>query len=139
MTLFDDRGAVSSEFAVVMAVFFSSFVLLVVYAGRVTQAGNDVRSAAHEAARAASLTNTSESASAEAHRVAAANLADSGLSCAEGFEVNVDTGNFAPGGSVTVAVTCHTSLADLSTLDVPGSKTFTGTAVEVIDTFRANP
>lgn len=138
MTRFDDRGAVSSEFAVVMAVFFSSFVLLVVYAGRVTQAGNDVRSAAHEAARAASLTNTSELASAEAQRVAAANLAESGLSCPEGFEVHVDTGNFAPGGTVAVAVICHTSLADLATLDVPGSKTFTGFAVEVIDRYRAS-
>ena len=134
-----ERGAVSSEFAVIMAVFFTSFVLVVVYAGRVTQANNDVRSAAQEAARAASLTNTSTGAVAEAQRVAAANLVDSGLSCADGFTVNVDTANFTPGGNVSVAVTCHTSLRDLAAIGVPGTKTFAAKAVEVIDTYRASP
>ncbi len=135
----DERGAVSSEFAVIMAVFFTSFVLVIVYAGRVTQASNDVRSAAQEAARAASLTNTPMVAVAEAQRVAAANLADSGLSCADGFNVNVDTANFTPGGNVSVAVTCNTSLSDLAAIGVPGTKTFAATAVEVIDAFRASP
>ncbi len=134
-----ERGAVSSEFAVILAVFFTSFVLLVVYAGRVSQATNDVRSAAHEAARAASLTNTPAAAAAEAQRVAAANLTDSGLSCASGSIVNVNTTNFTPGGNVAVSVVCNTSLGDLAAIGVPGSKTFTATAVEVIDAFRASP
>ena len=134
-----ERGAVSSEFAVVMTVFLTSFMLLVVFAGRVTQAGNDVQSAAHEAARAASLTNTPEAATTAATQTALANLTQAGLSCAHGTDVNVGTGDFQPGGTVTVTVSCTASFSDVAALAVPGSRTFSSTAVEVIDTYRASP
>jgi len=38
----------------------------------------------------------------------------------------------------TVTVTCEASFADIAMLAVPGSRTFTATAVEVIDTYRAD-
>lgn len=134
-----ERGAVSSEFAVVMAAFLTAFMLLVVFAGRVAQAENDVRSAAQEAARAASLAGDANAAINEANRVAQANLTTAGMSCANGLAVDVSTANFSPGGWVTVTVSCNASFADVASLSVPGSRVFTGAATEVVDTYRASP
>ena len=85
----DERGAVTSEMAVVMVTFFAGFLMLVVFAGRVGQAENDVRSAAHEAARAATLEGTPEAADARARDVVASNLAASGIACAGGITTDV--------------------------------------------------
>lgn len=139
MTAGEQRGAVSTEFAVVMPAVLTAFMLLVVFAGRVAQAENDVRSAAHEAARAASLTNHPDEAIAEATRVARANLTSSGLTCTHGLDVNVGTANFASGGWVAVTVACTTSFSDVAALAVPGTRTFSSTATEVIDFYRAGP
>ena len=129
----------SSEFAIVMTAFLTGFVLLVVFAGRVANAENDVRSAAHEAARSASLTASPMQAISEAERVVRANLTTSGLSCASGLDVNVEVAEFRPGGWVSVTVACTAPLSDLATLAVPGRRTFTSTATEVIDAYRSDP
>ena len=134
-----ERGSVSTEFAVVMTAFLTSFMLLVVFAGRVSTAENNVRSAAQEAARSASLSGTPESAVAAAQQTAVANLASAGLTCASGLDVAVDTAQFAPGGWVAVTVSCDTPFSDVTSLAVPGVHTFTGRATEVIDTYRSNP
>ena len=134
----DDRGALSTELAVVMVAFIAGFVLLVVFAGRVASAENDVRSAAHDAARAASLTGSPARAEAEARRVAEANLETSGVACRNGLDIAVDVTEFRPGGRVAVTITCRASLADVATLAVPGERTFSSTAIEVIDTYRAD-
>lgn len=134
----DDRGSVSTEMAVVMVAFLGGFLLLVVFAGRVAQAENDVRSAAHVAARAASLTGNPARAETEARRAAEANLATSGMTCRRGLDVTVDLDQFRPGGWVGVRVECQASFADVASLAVPGERTFTATSVEVIDTYRAD-
>ncbi len=54
------------------------------------------------------------------------------------LNVSVDTTNFAAGGQVAVTVTCEASFADIAMLAVPGSRTFDATAIEVIDTYRAD-
>ena len=104
-----DRGVVATEMAVAMVAVFAGFLMLVVYAGRVGQAGNDVRIAAQAAARAASVEQTAVAATEAARTVASANLARSGVACAEGQTVKVDTSRFGPGGEVAVTVTCHHS------------------------------
>ena len=134
-----ERGSVSTEFAVVMTAFLTSFMLLVVFAGRVSSAENNVRSAAQEAARSASLSGTPEGAVVAAQQTAVANLASAGLTCASGLDVAVDTAQFAPGGWVAVTVSCDTPFSDVASLAVPGVHTFIGTAIEVIDTYRSNP
>ena len=134
----DERGAVTSEMAVVMVTFFAGFLMLVVFAGRVGQAENDVRSAAHEAARAATLEGTPEAADARARDVVASNLAASGIACAGGITTDVDVSNFVPGGWVTVTVTCNASISDVASLNLPGSRTFTASASEVIDVYRSS-
>lgn len=128
-------GAVTSEMAVVMVAFLAGFLMLVVYAGRVGQAGNDVRSAAHEAARAASLQASPARAEDAARHTAASNLSTSGVACADGLSVTADTSNLVPGGTVTVTVSCTASLADVASLNVPGSRTYSASATEVVDLF----
>lgn len=135
--LVDDRGAVATEFAVVMGVVLVSFFALAVFGGRVVQAENDVRSAAHAGARAASLEQTAAAADLAARASVDANLTASGVVCANGLTITVDTALFAPGGQVTVAVACDATFADVGSLGVPGSRTFAASATEVIDRYRS--
>ncbi len=133
----DEQGAVSTELAVLTPLLIG-FMLLVLFAGRVAQAEADVAHAAHEAARAASLRGGPQAAVAAAQKMAAENIAEGGVACRR-LDVTVDTGAFAAGGRVTVTVSCEASFADLTLLAVPGSRIFTATAIEVIDTYRADP
>ena len=131
-----ERGGVSTEFAIVMAVVLASFFALAIYGGRVVQAENDVHSAAHAAARAATLERSPEAAHAAAQAVAATNLEASGVACAGGTTVDVDLSRFGPGGDVTVTVTCTASFSDVASLRVGSSRAFTASATEVVDLYR---
>jgi Flp pilus assembly protein TadG len=132
----DQRGAVSTELAVLTPLLIG-FMLLVVFSGRVAQAEGDVAHAAHEAARAASLTADPASANETAQETATANIAEGAVAC-RNLDVSVDTSNFAAGGQVAVTVSCEAAFADIAMLAFPGSRTFAATAVEVIDTYRAD-
>ncbi len=131
-----EQGGVSTELAVLTPLLIG-FMLLAVYAGRVVQAEADVSHAAYEAARAASLTGHANTAEAVAHQTAADNIAEGSVAC-RSLDVAVDTIAFAAGGWVGVTVTCEASFSDLALLAVPGSRTFTATAAEVIDFHRAD-
>jgi len=130
-------GAVSTELAVLTPLLIG-FVLLVVFAGRVTEAQGDVANAAQEAARAASLSADTQAAEEAADATAAANLTEGTVGCRR-LDVTVDTSNFTAGGWVGVTITCEASFSDLAMLAVPGSRTFESTAVEIVDAYRANP
>jgi Flp pilus assembly protein TadG len=134
MTRRADQGLAPVETAIAAPVFIA-FVLLAVLAGRVTQADHIVQRAASEAARAASLHDRPAGATADATEVVDASLADAGLACTP--TTSVDTSDLRPGGRVTVTVTCTVSMADLSMLGVPGSRTVTATSVEIIDRYRS--
>jgi Flp pilus assembly protein TadG len=112
-------------------------LLLVVYAGRTSQAEGDVRRASSEAARAASLEQDATAAGTAARSVADQTLAESGVACAS-LTTSVDTADLQPGGSVTVTVNCTASLADVTLIGVPGSRTFTARSVEVVDRYRGD-
>ncbi len=127
-------GSVAVEVAVV-APALVALLLLVVFAGRVSQAEADVRRAAAEAARAASLRQHPADAVEAAEATAEANLATSGVACAQ-LDTDVDMAEFAAGGSVAVTVRCEVSLADVTLLGVPGQRSFAARSVEVIDRFR---
>ena len=73
-----------------------------------------------------------------AEATAATNIAAGGVACRR-LDVTVDTTAFAAGGQVAVTVSCQAGFGDIALLAVPGSRTFTATAVEVIDTYRADP
>ena len=115
--------------------FLALLLLLAVAAGRLVIARLDVDSAAQQAARAASLARTPEAASGQVQQVAQAALAGQSVTCNPAV-ITPDTGNFTPGGEVSVQVTCTVRLSDLSLLHIPGSETITSTFTAPIDTYR---
>lgn len=131
----DDRGSVATEMAIVAPVLFM-LLMLVIFAGRVTDAQHQVLAAAGAAARAASLQSNAGEAEAAAEAAAELNLKDGGLTCTP---ANTDVTEFEPdppAGLVRVEVTCT---ADLSGVALPGileEQTFTAEATEVIDRYR---
>jgi Flp pilus assembly protein TadG len=130
----NDDGSIAVETAVIAPALLV-LMLLVVYAGRAAQADADVRSAAARAARAASLTGDADAAALAARVTATANLATAGIDCTQA-DVQVGTGDFRAGGSITVQVACQVSNAELLLLTVPGHRWSTATSVQPVDTFR---
>ena len=108
---------------------------LVVAFGRTTTAATNVEHAAAVGARAAVAAQTAGGASARANVVVSESLAGSGLSCrSQDTSVN---GSFRPGGRVTVTVSCVVALGDVTRFGfLPGSRTLTASATEVIDRTR---
>lgn len=129
-----DEGTLAVEAAVVAPVLLV-LMLLVVYAGRASQADADVRTAAARSARAASIVADPVAATTAASGVAEANLRTAGVSCRD-LQVEVDTEAFAPGGAVTVRVGCQIGNDDLALVAVPGSRWSVASATQVVDTYR---
>ncbi len=131
-----ERGSISVEVAVI-APAFVFLMLLVVYAGKISEADGNVERAAAEGARAASLRQNPAAAIDDARAVVEANLAAAGVPCSQ-LDTSVDTSMFEPGGTVTITVRCDASMADVTLLGVPGTRSFTATSTEVIDTYRSD-
>ena len=129
-----EHGTVAVETAVVAPVLLV-LMMLVVYAGRASQADADVRAAATHAARAASVAADATAAVAAAEATADLNMATDGVTC-QARRVDVDTSAFAAGGHVTVALACEVANSDIVLLAVPGSRWSVATATQVVDTFR---
>ena len=118
-----------------MAPVLIILMLFVVLVGRLSQARADVDRAARDAARAASITRTSDAAHERAAAAARATLVDGGVSCRT-MTIELDTGAFAPDGAVRATVGCNVDLADLLLLGVPGSRTVTASFTQPVDAFR---
>lgn len=131
----DDRGSIAAETAVA-ATGLVVLMSLIVFAGHTSEAAGNVRRAASEAARAASLRQHPDAAIAAAQETAAANLTAAGIAC-DPLTVDVDLANFAAGGTVTVDVTCATTLDAASTLGISRHRSYSARSVEVIDTYRS--
>lgn len=129
-----DRGSASLELVLVTPVLVA-LLLFAVLAGRLAQARADVDRAARDAARAASLARSSESAVLDGEAAARATLAEGGVSCTH-LDVTVDTSRFSAGGTVAATVTCAVTLTDLSLLGVPGSRTLNARFAQPVDTYR---
>jgi len=112
---------------------------LAIVGGRIQIAGGAIEAAAHDAARAASISRTAGQAQASAYAAAGATLGQQGLHCAS-LTVQVDTAGFAvPVGqpaTVAVTITCVVDFSDLVADGLPGSKTLNASFVSVLDTFR---
>jgi Flp pilus assembly protein TadG len=130
-----DTGSAAVELAVLAPVLVA-LLLLVVLAGRISDADIAIRHAAADAARAASLTRTPAAANRAATETVADNLAATGLTCRQ-LETTVDTATFAPGGRVAVTVECTVDLQAVSLLAIPGSRTLRADGIEVVDRYRA--
>lgn len=137
------RGSVSVE----LAILTPAFLLLMVFgivSGRTAVAYNAVDLAAHDAARAASISRDAGSARAQAVSAAWDTLARQGLGCIDapggGPLISVDTSGFqVPVGqpaAVSVTVSCTVSFADVAPPGVPDRRRISSTFVSPLDTFR---
>ncbi|WP_343577596.1 TadE/TadG family type IV pilus assembly protein [Mycobacterium sp.] len=113
-------------------------LLFVVALGRLAGARINVDGAAAQAARAASIAATPGEATAAAEQTALGALGSDHVTCAT-LRVSTNTVRFAPGGSVSVTVTCAVALSDLTGLRLPVTERIFSTAASVIDTYRSAP
>lgn len=134
------RGSVSVEMAILAPAFLLLIVLGIVH-GRVAIAANAIDVAAHDAARAASISRTAAAAESNAIAAAAEALQQQGLECVEEPQIEPDVSGFDQGGLqlvfVSVTVTCEVSFVDVKFLPfIPESRVLTSTFVSPVDIFR---
>ena len=121
------------ELVILVPVVLLLFALVVAF-GRATTAQQHVQHAAAVGARAAAGAQTAGGGSSVAARVVGASLAGVGMTQCGAPTVS---GTWTPGGRVTVTVTCVVDLGDVTHLGIiPGSRTLTASATEVVDRTR---
>jgi Flp pilus assembly protein TadG len=132
-----DAGSVAVELVVLTPALFLLALMMIVF-GRVSEAHQQVVEAARAGAEAAAVLPDARSAQGGAADLAVADLFDRTHTCSE-ESISVNVSNFAPGGSVTVAVSCSVNLSDLSVPGVPGTTTVRASATAPIDPYRSVP
>lgn len=148
-----DRGSVSVEVAILAPAFIALLVLAGV-AGRTAVAAEAVESAAHDAARAASISRDAGTAGQRARDAAVRQLDWRGLSCTGtptvdlSGAVNGQATSFAAAfrssvgqqASVTVRLTCTVDLSDLRLDALPGmpsSRRVSASFTSPLDRYRS--
>lgn len=130
-----DNGSLTVELVLLTPALFL-VVLTVVAFGRISQARQQVADAASAAVEAAAVAADASSAASAAQLDVEAELDGSLHSCADP-SIGTDTSRFYPGGSVTVTVTCHVALSDLSISGIPGSTSIRASSTAPIDPYRS--
>jgi hypothetical protein len=131
----DERGG--SDVAPMMFVVPLAFgvVLLFIFLGRQGESAEGVTHAAHVAAVAAAQQRDRNSARAAAVTAATSTLEAAGTACADGPAVEVGADRWAPGGVITVTVTCTVARGDLGAISAPPTR-LSATSQAVIDRYR---
>ena len=129
-----ERGSATVETVVLVPVLVA-LVLFVVYAGRSTQAMGQIRHAADQGARAASLVRSARMQQVGRQAVLES-LRDNGSPCSRVL-VNVAVDTESSVQAVLVEVECEVSLVGLELLDL-GRRTIEAESVEVIDVWRVD-
>ncbi|MDG4807148.1 TadE/TadG family type IV pilus assembly protein [Micromonospora sp. WMMD1120] len=128
-----ERGSVSIEVAV-LAPAFIALMVLAGMVGRTAVAAEALDAAAHDAARAASISRDAGTAKREAEEAAEQQLDWRGLSCADGLNLtfagtvgstrtDIDAAFASEVGTdatVTVTITCRVSFRDITLGVLPG-------------------
>lgn len=133
----DERGSMAIE-AVLLTPLLVAAIMVIVAGSRYVDARGQTNHAAYAAARAASLTTNHDAAVAAGRKAAVHSMVNRGLACSR-LEVAIDAGEFRPGGTVRATVECVADLSDLSGIALPGTKTFTFTAVVPLEEHRVFP
>lgn len=135
----DERGSASVEAAIGVPAF-ALFVGLIIFGGRTATTHQAVETAAADAARAASIERTANSARTQAISAATVSLANQDVRCLD-IDVAVDASEFSRAvgepAAVSVTIRCRLDLSDLSAVPgVPGSRLIKTTATSPLDTWR---
>ncbi|MGW0651156.1 TadE/TadG family type IV pilus assembly protein [Streptomyces umbrinus] len=134
-----DRGSYALETAVLAPVLIIVLGLVIAF-GRVTDAEGAVDSAAHAAARAASLERDAGTAQTAAQDAVSRSLDGDGVTC-QASNVAIDTSGYATdvgeAATVTATISCTATLSDIGVPGLPGAKTLTASWTSPIDTYRA--
>jgi len=128
-----DRGSVATEM-VLLTPLLVIMLMFVVHAGRAGQGINQLKHAADQGARAASLVSEARMSSV-AQQAVEDDLSTSGLSCMSA-RVGTNYVQSSMSSSVTVTVSCQTSNEGLSLLGVH-TVSMAASSTEVIDHYRA--
>ena len=128
------RGAVVVELPLIV-VTFALMLWLGYGAMRLVAVNGDVEAAAAAAARAASGSYSPGAGAAQASAVASDMLASDASQRCSSVSTSLG-GSFAPGGQVSATVTCVVPLSEVTGVGFPGSKTYTATAVDVVEVVR---
>lgn len=133
-----ERGSMSVELAI-LAPAFIMIVGLLILAGRVSLAHQNMEEAASQAARAASISRTSQEASNAAQAAAQTYLLNTSMHCQSVDVANSTQGADKAAGvaaTVTSTVSCVIQTSDLYLPGLSGTRTVTATASSVVDTYR---
>ena len=133
----DEHGSAAIEL-ILMTPLLVAFIVMVIGAGRLVESRSQVNDTAYAAARAASLAPNLDAARQAGQRAAADALSDRGKACAR-LDVSLAGTVFEAGGHVKVEVTCTADLHDVVGFGLPGTKSFTATAVVPIEKYRDLP
>lgn len=126
-----EGGQATLELLIVVPVLIA-LLSLVVYAAKLPAAQGHVAAAAQTAARAATTAHDPGAARTVAVITATAALAGQQPACNQP-SVNVDLTRFAPGGVVTVSVTCTVDQHDLGLIAPVGTRQLTATFTSPVD------
>jgi Flp pilus assembly protein TadG len=133
----DERGAMAIEVVILTPVLVGA-IMMIATGARFVDARGQTNHAAYSAARAASLTTNQEAAVRAGIQAAESSMSERGHGCAH-LNVAIDAGHFTPGGNVRATVSCTADLSDLVGFGLPGSKTFSFTAVVPLEEHRSFP
>jgi Flp pilus assembly protein TadG len=128
----NQRGSTTIEM-VLLAPVLMMLILLIVFAGRLTQVNSQVRHAADQAARVASQ-KSEVNRNGAATAAALADLASNGIACVSPT-VSISTSSAGEVQTVTATVSCEVNRSELAPL-APGAQRLVGTSTEVIDRRR---
>ncbi|MEU6351108.1 TadE family protein [Streptomyces sp. NPDC047072] len=106
-----------------------------VYCGRLSDTRLQIEDAAHQAARAATLSRSHPAAVSDARSSAESALNGAGVTC-QRLTVSVH-GTLRAGSTVRVVVSCTVGLHDLALLQVPGTTALTAEFASPVDVYRS--
>jgi Flp pilus assembly protein TadG len=129
----DDAGSATVEM-VLLAPVLVLLLLLVIWGGRAGSTVTQVRHAADQAARAASMVHESRMA-AVAESAALLDLAGTGVACREPVVGTIVARSSVP-ATVTVTVRCRVDSSGVAAL-VAASRSVVASSTEVVDRFRS--
>lgn len=129
-----DRGSASAEL-VLLAPLLVAFAAVLLLGGRLVVARQQLLDATRTAVEAAVIQPTSSLAQTSAAATAFEQLASDRLSC-NPYSVTTATGDFRPGGVVSVDLRCGIALAALGIAGLPGSVTVQSAAAAIIEPYR---